>query len=98
MKIIAELSIIPLGVGISLSKYIAECERVLNMKGLKTEIHAEGTDIEGELDEVLDAIKDCIEAVHKFGAPRIITNVKISSRIDKLETMEEKVESVESKL
>lgn len=98
MKIIAELSIIPLGVGISLSKYIAECERVLKLKGLKTELHSEGTDIEGELDQVLAAVKECIEAVHNLGAPRIITSVKISSRIDKLETMEEKVESVESKL
>lgn len=98
MKIIAELSIIPLGVGLSLSRYIVECEHILRDKGLNIQLHAEGTNIEGEFNEVLDAIKSCIEAIHKLGAPRLVTNVKISSRIDKIESMQEKIESVEKKL
>lgn len=98
MKIIAELSIIPIGVGLSLSTYIAECERILRNKDLTIQLHAEGTNIEGELNEVLDAIKSCIEAVHELGAPRMVTNIKISSRIDKIESMKDKVNSVESKL
>lgn len=96
MKIIAELMIIPIGVGLSLSKYIAECERILKEKGLTIQLHAEGTNIEGDLNEVVDAIKTCIEAVHKLGAPRVVTNVKISSRTDKDENMKEKVKSVEN--
>lgn len=95
MKIIAELSIIPLGVGISLSKYIAECERVLKNKGLVLQLHAEGTNIEGEMDVVLDAVKQCIAAVHKLGAPRLVTNLKISSRTDKAQSMQDKIKSVE---
>lgn len=95
MKIIAELSLIPLGVGLSLSKYIAECEHVLKKKKLTIQLHAEGTNIEGEFDEVFNAIRECIEAVHKLGAPRIVTNVKISSRTDKAETMESRMKSVE---
>jgi len=97
MQIIAELSIIPLGVGLSLSKYIAECERILKNKGLKIQLHAEGTNIEGEYDQVMGAIKMCIESVHKLGSPRIVTNVKISSRTDKTETMAQRIQSVENK-
>lgn len=98
MKIIAELSIIPLGVGLSLSKYIAECERILKGKELKIQLHAEGTNIEGEFNDVLDAIKACIEGVHKIGAPRVITNIRISSRVDKVESMQDKVSSVEKQI
>lgn len=98
MKVIAELSIIPIGVGLSLSKYIAECERILKKKGLNIQLHAEGTNIEGEFNEVFDAIKSCIEAVHKLGAPRIVTNLKISSRTDKTESMREKISSVENQM
>lgn len=98
MKIIAELSIIPIGVGVSLSKYIVECQHILKNNDLTFQLHAEGTNIEGELNEVLDAIKSCIEAVHKLGVPRIVTNIKVSSRTDKPENMQEKIESVENKL
>lgn len=98
MKIIAELSIIPIGVGVSLSKYIVECERILKNKGLTIQLHAEGTNIEGEFSDVLNAIQLCVEAVHKLGAPRVISNVKISSRTDKPESMESKVRSVEMQI
>lgn len=98
MKIIAELTIIPLGVGVSLSNYIAACERILKSKNLKIQLHAEGTNIEGESDQVFEAIKACIDKMHESGAPRLITNIKISSRIDKPESMEGKVKSVEEKI
>lgn len=98
MKVIAELQIIPLGVGLSLSKYIAECERVLKNKKLNIQLHAEGTNIEGEFDEVFNALKSCIEAVHKLGVPRLVTNIKMSSRIDKTESMQDKIKSVENQM
>lgn len=98
MNVIAELSVIPVGVGVSFSKYIAECEHILQNKGLSTQLHAEGTNIEGEFDEVMDAIQDCIKIVHKLGAPRIITEVRISTRTDKTETMDDMVHSVENRM
>ncbi|TAK78348.1 MAG: MTH1187 family thiamine-binding protein [Gammaproteobacteria bacterium] len=98
MKVIAELSVTPIGVGLSLSKYIVECERILKNKKLTIQLHAEGTNIEGELDEVFEAIKSCIEAVHQLGAPRLMTNIKISSRTDKIEKMADKIQSVEKQL
>lgn len=98
MKVIVDLCIVPLGVGVSLSPYIAECERVLGRRGLKTELHAYGTNIEGPWDEVMAAVKECHEAVHAMGAPRITTTMKLGTRIDRDQTMEEKVTSVRDKI
>lgn len=58
MKVIVDAAIIPLGVGISLSKYVAECEKIFKSAGLKTTLHANGTNIEGEWDDVMAAIKN----------------------------------------
>jgi uncharacterized protein (TIGR00106 family) len=98
MKVIVDLCIVPLGVGVSLSPFIAECERVLARRALKTELHAYGTNIEGSWDEVMAAVKECHEAVHKMGAPRITTTMKLGTRTDRDQTMEEKVASVRDKL
>ena len=48
MKVIADLYIVPLGVGVSVSKYIAACEEVLEEAGLETKLHAYGTNVEEE--------------------------------------------------
>jgi uncharacterized protein (TIGR00106 family) len=98
MKVIVDLTIIPLGVGVSLSPYVAACEKVLTDAGLKTQLHANGTNIEGEWDEVFTAIKRCHEVVHEMGAPRISTVIKAGTRIDRPQTMEDKIRSVQSKL
>jgi len=94
MKVILDLCIVPLGVGTSLSAYIARCEEILKGANLKTQLHANGTNIEGEWGEVFAAVKECHEAVHKMGAPRITTTIKLGTRTDKDQTMEDKVSSV----
>jgi uncharacterized protein (TIGR00106 family) len=98
MKVIADLCVIPLGVGVSVSKEVAACERVLKEAGLKIRLHAYGTNIEGEWDEVFAAIKRCHEVVHGMGAPRISTNLRLGTRVDRAQTMSEKIRSVEQKL
>jgi uncharacterized protein (TIGR00106 family) len=98
MKVIADLCIVPVGVGVSVSSYIAACEKVLEDAGLTTRLHAYGTNIEGEWDEVFAAIKRCHEVVHEMGAPRIHTNLKCGTRTDRDQTMDEKVDSVRKKL
>ena len=98
MKVLVDLCIVPLGVGVSLSSYIAECEKVLTEAGLKISLHSYGTNIEGEWDDVFAAIKRCHEKVHAMGAPRITTTIKAGTRTDRDQTMEEKVRSVREKL
>lgn len=98
MKVLVDLCIVPIGVGVSLSSYIAACEKVLTAAGLKTSLHSYGTNIEGEWDTVFAAAKRCHEVVHAMGAPRITTTMKLGTRTDREQTMEEKVSSVQEKL
>ena len=98
MNVIVDLCVVPIGVGVSVSSYVAECQRVLERAGLKTRLHGYGTNIEGEWDAVFAAIKQCHEAVHKMGAPRISTTIKLGTRTDREQTIEDKVTSVKRKL
>jgi uncharacterized protein (TIGR00106 family) len=98
MKVIADLAIIPIGVGKSLSKYVAACERVLTEAGLEPVLHANGTNVEGEWDIVFAALKRCHESLHEMGAPRVSTNMRVGTRSDRVQTMQEKINSVERKL
>lgn len=88
----------PIGVGVSVSGYIAACERILTEAGLKTRLHAYGTNVEGEWDEVLAAVKRCHQVVHEMGAPRIHTTIRLGTRTDRAQTMDDKVASVEREL
>jgi uncharacterized protein (TIGR00106 family) len=98
MRVIADLCLIPIGIGVSVSKEIAACERVLAEAGLKTKLHAYGTNIEGEWDDVFAAIKRCHEVVHAMGAPRVSSSLRFGTRIDRAQSMDDKVQSVERKL
>ena len=98
MKVMVDLCVVPIGVGVSLSEYIVECEKVIEGAGLKHELHAYGTIIEGEWDEVFAAIEACHKAVHAKGAPRIATTIKVGTRTDRVQTSEDKVKSVMDKL
>ena len=93
-----DLCVVPLGVGISVSKYIAECEEILNDAGLETNLHAYGTNVAGDWDDVFSAVRRCHERVHDLGAPRITTTIKVGTRTDRLQTIKEKIVSVQQKL
>ncbi|MGD0584205.1 MAG: MTH1187 family thiamine-binding protein [Oryzomonas sp.] len=98
MNVIVDLCVVPIGVGVSLSPYVAACEKVLSQAGLKISLHANGTNIEGEWDAVFAAVRQCHEVVHGMGAPRISTIMKVGTRTDRIQTMEDKVKSVKGKL
>src|SRR5512145_1258720 len=98
VQVIVDFCLVPLGVGVSVSPYVAECQKILFARGLKFELHANGTNIEGEWDNVMNAIKACHEAVHRMGAPRITTTLKLGTRTDRDQTMADKVHSVRTKL
>jgi uncharacterized protein (TIGR00106 family) len=98
MKVLADISIIPIGVGTSLSPYVAACERVLREAGLEPQLHAFGTNVEGPWEAVLGAVRRCHEVVHGMGAPRVHTAMKLSTRVDRDHSLDGKVRSVEEKL
>jgi len=93
-----DLCIIPLGVGVSVSGYVAACEQIIQEAGLEHQLHAYGTNIEGDWDEVFSVVKRCHEKIHSMGAPRISTHIKVGTRTDRLQTMQDKIDSVQSKL
>ena len=98
MHLIADIAIIPLGVGLSLSPFVAACERILIDAGLEPQLHANGTNVEGEWNEVMAALKRCHEVLHEMGAPRVATNVRLGTRIDKTQTRGDKIASVKKAL
>ncbi|SDJ61242.1 MTH1187 family thiamine-binding protein [Billgrantia gudaonensis] len=98
MHVIIDLCVVPLGIGVSVSKEIAACQRVIEASGLEHRMHAYGTNIEGPWDDVMAVVKRCHEVVHEMGAPRITTTIKLGTRTDREQSMDDKVESVEAKL
>ncbi|MEX2962011.1 MTH1187 family thiamine-binding protein [Microbulbifer sp. TYP-18] len=98
MKVHADLCLIPIGVGVSVGTYVAECQRILREAGLSHRMHAYGTNIEGDWDQVMAAIKRCHERVHEMGAPRITTSLKLGTRTDREQSLEDKLDSVRAQL
>ena len=96
MKVIVDLCVVPLGVGVHLAPYVAACEKVLTEAGLKIQLHPNGTAIEGDWGPVFTAIEACHQAVHAMGCARVYSSVRINSRTDKDQTLEDKVASVQA--
>jgi uncharacterized protein (TIGR00106 family) len=97
---IAEISIIPLGTKTpSVSRYVARAVKVLQQeKGIKYEMTAMGTIVEGDLDRILYAVKKMHEAAFGEGIARVITMVEIDERRDKAQDMKKKLDSLKKKL
>lgn len=98
MKVLVDLCVVPIGTGLSLSEYVAECERILRVAGLEVQLHANGTNVAGEWGAVFDAIKRCHERLHELGIVRLYTSLSVNTRTDRDQTMREKIDSVERRL
>lgn len=97
---IVEFTIVPLGTkDTSLSKYVADCHKVLNgVEDIKYQLTPMGTIVEGNLDLILETIRRMHEVPFDNGALRVSTSIKIDDRRDKISSMEGKVKSVKEKL
>ncbi len=94
MWVSVDLCVVPIGVGVSLSPYLAACTEVIKQRGLDYELGPNGTSLEGEWEKVFDCVKACHEVVHRLGANRIYTTLKVNTRTDRLQSFREKVPSV----
>jgi uncharacterized protein (TIGR00106 family) len=97
----AEVSIIGLGrPSASASEYIAEMQRRLARQdkvGFK--LHAMGTELEGDLGDILEIVRELHNVPLEAGLPRVYTVLKIDERVDKPnQSLDDKVESVQEKL
>ena len=95
--VLLEMSITPLGKGESVSSYVAECVQLIAKSGLDYELHAMGTIVEGELDQVLDLMQRCIEQVATH-SDRVTCAAKLDYRRGHSGRIRSKVTSVEQKL
>ena len=97
MKILMDLTVVPQLEG-SLSPYVAACHKILDDRGIKNTLHAYGTNIEGEWEDVMAAVKACHEKMHEMGAGRVSSYIKMATRTDRDQSLEDKVASVEAKM
>jgi uncharacterized protein (TIGR00106 family) len=97
---IVEVSVVPLGTKTpSVSQYVARALKVLEReKGIKYEVTAMGTVIEGDLDKILAVVKKMHEGTFGEGVARVLTTVKIDDRRDRAQGMKEKIDSLKKKL
>jgi len=94
--IIAEISVVPLGEGTSVSRYVRLAIDEIKKSGLRTFSGPMCTSIEAaSLEEILHVVKAAHEAVVRTGAKRVVTTLKIDDRRDKAATMEKKMKAVE---
>jgi uncharacterized protein (TIGR00106 family) len=94
MKIIADFCIVPMGVGPSVSRYIREVKEVLAQSGLTHDMHANGTNIEGEMAEVSAAVEACCQRLEAMGVERIFCTMHFSTRTDKNQNMADKLSAL----
>lgn len=96
---LAEVTIVPIGVETSVSKYVAACQKVLEEeKAIKYSLNPMGTNIEGGVDQIFEVIKKMQESVFDKNVDRVYTVIKMDERRDKKSSMDQKIRSVEDKL
>jgi uncharacterized protein (TIGR00106 family) len=98
MHVIADICVTPLGVGVSTSEYVPACVKVLRRAKLNPHLHAYGTNVEGTWERVFDALRRCHRVVQAMGAQRISTSVRLGTRTDRKQTIDDKLRSVYDKL
>jgi len=87
MHATAELQVIPLGSGVSVRAEILRVTEVLKGYELLIETHASGTNIEGELADILAAVTRVHELLHAEGTVRLVSYLKLETRTDKTPTL-----------
>ena len=91
MKALAEIQVIPIGVGVSVRTEVKRAHEVIRAAGLKVQLHSYGTNVEGDLDTILSTIKKVHETLHAEGTLRLSTAIKIGTRTDKDANLEDKL-------
>ena len=96
---IAAVSLSPVGVGISVSRYVAAAVAVLEAQDrVRWKLDSMFTTLEGEPEDLFEVIRAMQEAVFAAGCERVGTVIKMDDRRDQTEvTMEGKVASVLAK-
>ena len=98
MKVMIDICVSPANVGLSVSGYVAECQKIFEAAGLSYHMHGYGTNVEGEWDDVMAAVKACHEKMHEMGVQRCGSTLRVGTRVDREQTIQDKICSVQQKL
>ena len=98
MKCMADLCVIPFTGQVSVANEVARCHEILKQFDIEIQLHGYGTNLYGEWDEVFAAIKACHETLHNEGVVRISSSIKVGTRTDKDQTIDDKINAVNERL
>jgi uncharacterized protein (TIGR00106 family) len=87
MKATAELQVIPVGEGVSVRQQVMRVVELLQSRDFILETHASGTNIEGELTDILAVVEQIHETLHREGSVRLVSYLKLETRTDKVPTL-----------
>ena len=87
MKATAELQVVPIGSGVSVREEITRVVALLEGHDFIIQTHASGTNIEGELEDILDAVRSVHESLHEADTVRLVSYLKLETRTDKTPTL-----------
>ncbi len=94
MKVVADLCIVPMGVGPSVSPYVREVKAIVEASGLTATMHANGTNIEGDLADICALAERCEAKLAGMGVQRTFFTLIFSTRRDKDQSMADKMAAV----
>lgn len=83
MKATGEIQVIPIGSGVSVRAEVKRAHEIISGSGVEVELHANGTNVEGELSAILSAVEKVHETLHAEGAVRLVSYIKVATRTDK---------------
>ena len=87
MKATAELQVIPVGEGVSVRQQVMRIVELLKGHDFILETHASGTNIEGELTDILAVVEQIHKTLHQEGSVRLVSYLKLETRTDKVPTL-----------
>jgi uncharacterized protein (TIGR00106 family) len=91
MKALADIQVVPIGAGVSVRKEVQRAHAILEDAGIGAQLHANGTNVEGELADIFAAIVRIHETLHAEGTVRLATYIKLGTRVDKDATLASKL-------
>ena len=98
MKALAEIQVQPHGANPSSREEVQRSVAVLREHGFETHTHALGTEVEGELADILTAVEHIHARLHEQGTPRITTNLVVHTREGEQPSRDHAIHAVEGPL
>ena len=94
--VVAEISAFPVGKGESLSESVAEVVKVIEKSGLKYQIGAMCTTVEGEWDQIVELFTKCRNAL-TASHNRIYMCLKVDERKTPTHSIAHKIEAIKDR-